>query len=99
VPPYFIWIEYISFLKYSFRAVVLNEFTNLTFTCTAKEEILTPTGKRCPIADGQQVIDQFGFDSTTLTQDALILLGLWAFFRLVNYILISWRANTNKQDS
>ena len=25
VPPYFIWIEYISFVKYGFRAVVLNE--------------------------------------------------------------------------
>lgn len=25
VPPYFIWIEYISFIKYGFHALVLNE--------------------------------------------------------------------------
>jgi ABC-type multidrug transport system permease subunit len=27
VPPYFIWIEYISFIKYGFHALVVNEVT------------------------------------------------------------------------
>lgn len=32
-PPYFIWIEYISFFKYSFRAVVLSEVINIINFC------------------------------------------------------------------
>jgi ABC-type multidrug transport system permease subunit len=41
VPPYFIWIEYISFVKYGFRALVLNEMQGLKFTCTASQQIMS----------------------------------------------------------
>lgn len=57
IPVYFVWIYWISFFHYGFEALVLNEFTGVTFICRESEFKQGPGGiKICPIESGNQVV-------------------------------------------
>lgn len=42
IPPYFIWIHYISPVKYTFEALMLNEFDGLVFTSKVNPAVALP---------------------------------------------------------
>lgn len=46
IPVYLQWLANLSFVKYAYSAVAINEFDNLTFTCTPEE--LSDSGE-CPV--------------------------------------------------
>jgi ABC-type multidrug transport system ATPase subunit/ABC-type multidrug transport system permease subunit len=62
IPPYVIWIYWISFFHFGFEALVLNEFRGLTFKC--KPEELRGPQKICPIENGDQVIQNLNMTGT-----------------------------------
>eukprot|EP01118_Nematostelium_gracile_P014681 TRINITY_DN5780_c0_g1_i1.p1 TRINITY_DN5780_c0_g1~~TRINITY_DN5780_c0_g1_i1.p1 ORF type:complete len:650 (-),score=148.57 TRINITY_DN5780_c0_g1_i1:3-1952(-) len=95
VPDYFIWVEYISFLKYGFRAVAVNELRGLQLTCAEDEKI---QGK-CPIPNGDAQIDILGFDGATPGVDLCIVLGFYVGFVSLAYLALLWRARTSKANA
>eukprot|EP00005_Dracoamoeba_jomungandri_P002507 CAMPEP_0174254988 /NCGR_PEP_ID=MMETSP0439-20130205/4318_1 /TAXON_ID=0 /ORGANISM="Stereomyxa ramosa, Strain Chinc5" /LENGTH=591 /DNA_ID=CAMNT_0015336919 /DNA_START=239 /DNA_END=2011 /DNA_ORIENTATION=- len=60
IPVWLQWAKYLSFFKYGFEILVLNEFEGLTFTCKPSEE--TDNGQ-CPIENGDDVIRLLGMDN------------------------------------
>eukprot|EP00184_Porphyridium_aerugineum_P002623 CAMPEP_0184693522 /NCGR_PEP_ID=MMETSP0313-20130426/1714_1 /TAXON_ID=2792 /ORGANISM="Porphyridium aerugineum, Strain SAG 1380-2" /LENGTH=1525 /DNA_ID=CAMNT_0027151613 /DNA_START=498 /DNA_END=5072 /DNA_ORIENTATION=+ len=62
IPPWFIWLFYLSPLHYAIEALFLNEFSGLQFFCTPSEMLppdpnLAGTGVQfCPITSGNQYI-------------------------------------------
>jgi len=78
LPGYFSWLDALSFVKYAYTALALNELTGLEYTCSKKE---LPASGICPVTDGQQIIDANGLDYLTIWQCALVLLAMIIGFR------------------
>jgi ABC-type multidrug transport system ATPase subunit/ABC-type multidrug transport system permease subunit len=91
IPVYFIWFEYISFVKYAFRAAFVAVFQNLTFTCDDDEYVYLPDGTQvCPTTTGQQVIDQFALGDSQVWIDCVILIGMIIAYQLAAYIALKF---------
>ena len=76
------WLSYVSFMRYAFSVLLVNEFKGLTFGCADE---LRKNGT-CPITDGQAVIDLYDAEemggvgvsaAVMLLFSALALLGVY----------------------
>ena len=56
--PQWEWADSLSYLKYVYVGVAVNEFSGLELTCTT-EEI---SNGACKFTDGEQVMETFGYD-------------------------------------
>lgn len=87
LPSYFSWLDALSYAKYSYVGIALNELHGLEIVCTPQQ--LNAAGN-CPITSGQQTITTLGLDKFTITQCALILLAMIIFFRAAAYLAIRY---------
>jgi ABC-type multidrug transport system permease subunit len=90
IPVYFDWISYIAPMKYGYRALAINEFTDLEMTCTPSQMVATGSGGTvCPITNGNQVLALMGFDDAgTVTENIGIMIGLYAGMMMLSYIAL-----------
>jgi ATP-binding cassette subfamily G (WHITE) protein 1 len=76
-PAYVAWIQAISPVRYAFAALMQNEFDGLELHCTASQVI--PTGipglDICPIENGSQYIDLYGYNLLDVTR-CIVMLGI-----------------------
>ena len=79
-----IWIQYLSFLNYSFAAIARNEIEPLKFFCKPEQLI----GGVCPITSGTQALEHFGLIEMEIWQCELVLIGFIFFFRIVGYLFV-----------
>jgi len=82
IPSFIRWLQYISYMKYGFDAIVQNEYFGLTLTCTAEQLV----DGRCPITNGSQVVDNLSLAGLEYWQDLLILL----LFVVIARLLLLW---------
>jgi ABC-type multidrug transport system permease subunit len=79
-PYYFIWVQYLSPIKYGFTAMVLNEYEGMTFTCP------TNTTASC-FRTGDQVIDSLGFaDEGSVALNIGMLILLYGVLLILSYL-------------
>jgi ABC-type multidrug transport system ATPase subunit/ABC-type multidrug transport system permease subunit len=95
VPPWFVWIEYVTFLKYSFAALAENEMEGAEFYCTDQE--LQDRGGVCVLTTGEAVLDFFGLDQIPIYANILVLIGFMLFFHTLAVILLVVSARKQKQ--
>jgi len=72
----FVWIEYISFIGYTFKALAVNEYAGMTFTCDNSSSGLCET-------TGEQVLQNLNFGGSNKWED----LGLLFCIAVVAHIL------------
>ncbi|KAJ3088847.1 ATP-binding cassette sub- G member 2, partial [Phlyctochytrium bullatum] len=77
-PQVFRWIQWISIISYSNKALAQNEFTGLTFTCAPQSQCLT---------DGSAVIKNFALGTPGIWPSVFINIGLGLAFVAVGYVL------------
>jgi len=94
-PPYFIWVEYISFMKYGFRAICNNEFTGLTFHCTPQES--AASGGVCQFTKGEEWLHFRLFDDMPIWGDLGVLLAMLLFCHFMALMLLKRLAAKTKQ--
>jgi len=70
------WLQWVSFLKYAFGALIKNEFAGTTFYCEEDEE---PRSGFCPLDTGDQVLDYYNFSNVSV---------LWYCVALVCYVAV-----------
>ncbi|CAK4086624.1 unnamed protein product [Aphanomyces euteiches] len=88
-PKYFIWLEYISPLKYAYRGVMRAFWTSVaTIPCD-------PTRASCT-STGEAVLKNASLDKASLTVDALALVGINFGFRLLGMLFLA--RNVKKRD-
>eukprot|EP00026_Physarum_polycephalum_P005293 Phypoly_transcript_05325.p1 GENE.Phypoly_transcript_05325~~Phypoly_transcript_05325.p1 ORF type:complete len:643 (+),score=84.35 Phypoly_transcript_05325:233-1930(+) len=85
LPHYFVWLDALSYAKYTYVGISLNELHGLAITCTPAQ--LNAKGV-CPISSGEQTIESLGLDKYTMHQCALILVAMIIFFRAAAYLAI-----------
>jgi ABC-type multidrug transport system ATPase subunit len=72
VPVYFIWLREISFIRYAFRALIVNEFQDVTFDCADAADAVgafVEAGPPC-VPTGMDVLEQLGFGGRTSSSRA-----------------------------
>ncbi|GAM19751.1 hypothetical protein SAMD00019534_029260 [Acytostelium subglobosum LB1] len=92
VPSGWIWAPYISYFKYVIEAAVVNEFENVTFTCTASQQI----GGVCPTQTGQQLIDHMNYDVNSYWRNIWICVLFIIGFRAMTYGVLSFKSRPIK---
>ncbi|KAL7711478.1 ABC transporter [Entamoeba marina] len=88
IPPYWIWAYYISYLRYSFNILMINQFQGTTIECTQSELV----SGVCPITSGDQFLDEMSIEPGMLV-DFFVLFGFYVLFQICCYIAIHifWR--------
>eukprot|EP00179_Madagascaria_erythrocladioides_P005013 CAMPEP_0198325860 /NCGR_PEP_ID=MMETSP1450-20131203/13505_1 /TAXON_ID=753684 ORGANISM="Madagascaria erythrocladiodes, Strain CCMP3234" /NCGR_SAMPLE_ID=MMETSP1450 /ASSEMBLY_ACC=CAM_ASM_001115 /LENGTH=1449 /DNA_ID=CAMNT_0044029785 /DNA_START=79 /DNA_END=4428 /DNA_ORIENTATION=+ len=98
IPGYFIWVYWISPLRYSNDALIVNEFRGLEFSCDETQlvppvgpDILPIASRVCPVSTGEaymtQVLGYFG-DTWWKYVDVAALFGLYFVFLIIGTLLL-----------
>jgi len=90
IPDWLSWIRYISVFKWGYQGLLVNEMTNINFTCTDSQyvKVETPQGvvEVCPITSGDQVLQANNYTWDDYWQAVLVLIGLFVLFRLIAFL-------------
>ena len=81
IPPSLRWIQYISFISYSNKALVQNEFDGLNFKFPCIED----ANKTCEMV-GKNAVKTFGLENPSLWYCVLINVGLSLVFMIIGVI-------------
>ncbi len=80
IPPWFIWLHWISPITYTYSALAQNEFRGLQFTCTADSQ-------QC-YRSGEDVLNQYDLARFTIAENAGFLAAIAAVFLVIAYLLL-----------
>jgi ABC-type multidrug transport system ATPase subunit len=89
IPPYFIWLEWISFVKYGFNGLMRNEMEGLTFTCN-------PSSPNACLSTGEDVLALYGLDDPEISVGtSIIALAICiVVFRFLGYLGLKYVAKS-----
>lgn len=80
-PTYFFWLDALSYMKYVYVGLGLNELQGLKIRCTTNE---TSSGK-C-ITDGETTIENLGFDYINIGGCIGVLFTFIIVCRIISYL-------------
>jgi ATP-binding cassette subfamily G (WHITE) protein 2 len=83
LPKWFTWLDALSYAKYTYVGVALNELQGLTLSCTDAQR---NAAGACP--GGEDTIRSLGLDSLTIPICAIVLVGMVIVFRIGAYLAI-----------
>eukprot|EP00299_Pterocystis_sp_00344_P019877 c9825_g2_i1.p1 GENE.c9825_g2_i1~~c9825_g2_i1.p1 ORF type:complete len:636 (-),score=175.65 c9825_g2_i1:75-1727(-) len=89
LPHYFSWLDALSFYKYAYVGISLNELHGLELHCLPEQLV----NGVCPIVDGTVTIKTLGFDYITITGCAWALVGYILFSRVVAFLAVKYLKN------
>ncbi|KAJ1020559.1 hypothetical protein NDA13_005874 [Ustilago tritici] len=82
IPPWFIWLYWISPITYTYSALAQNEFRNIQFSCEA-------VSAQC-YRTGQDVLNQYDLQTFTIAENAGFLGAITFVFLIIGYVLLRW---------
>ena len=89
IPVVFGWVKDISYLKYGYEALALNEFEGAKFYCTSEE--LAQTNGFCPITTGEQVIDNLSMKSASIGRSFGVIIAIIVILRSLFWVFIKFK--------
>ena len=81
IPSFIRWLQWLSFGKYAFDALIQNEYNGLDLYCKSDQEV--GDTNVCPFTSGEEVIDSLNITEIPIPIDMVILFGMFVFYRLV----------------
>lgn len=90
LPVYFSWLDALSYVKYTYVGISLNELSGLVLTCSPSE---ANSAGVCPTSTGDQTINALGLNYISIEGCAAVLLGMVVVLRGVAYLgvrFIKW---------
>jgi ABC-type multidrug transport system ATPase subunit len=93
VPVYLSWMKYISFIRYAFIAMSINELRGQKYDCDSPAmATVNATGftefSPGPCLDGDQVLERLGFADQTVLENCAYLGVLLVSFNLIAYYVL-----------
>ena len=88
LPRYFVWLDALSYVKYSYVGIALNELRTLKLYCS--NAALATIGGRCAITTGEETIEQLGLDQYTIGECAGLLVLYIMFCRIIAFLGIRY---------
>jgi len=93
-PKYFIWVEYVNVIRFSFQAMMINEFQGRPLQCLSPPLIAMP----CSFQNGDDVLNSFGFaNQLGITNCLLVLAGMGIFYRSLCFTILGLFPATAKR--
>eukprot|EP00937_MAST-01D_sp_MAST-1D-sp2_P003420 g3420.t1 len=89
VPVWLSWLQEISFIRYAFKALAINEFRGTTFDCDGTAPAADGAAAP-PCLDGDQVLARLNFTSSIAT-NCFVLIGTMAAFHATAYAILILR--------
>eukprot|EP01126_Amoeba_proteus_P050240 TRINITY_DN591_c0_g1_i18.p1 TRINITY_DN591_c0_g1~~TRINITY_DN591_c0_g1_i18.p1 ORF type:complete len:459 (-),score=68.82 TRINITY_DN591_c0_g1_i18:184-1560(-) len=86
LPAYFSWLDALSYVKYTYVGVSLNELHGLQYNCTSKQLVTQGNMTYCPVTTGEQTIASLGLDYISIGACIAILLAYSIGFRFFAYL-------------
>lgn len=80
LPIYFVWLDAISYVKYVYMAITMNEFQDASLSC--------PAINVTSCINGNNVLQELGIDYMPIYACALVLIGLILVLRMCTYIAL-----------
>eukprot|EP00742_Colponemidia_sp_Colp-10_P009736 GILJ01010646.1.p1 GENE.GILJ01010646.1~~GILJ01010646.1.p1 ORF type:complete len:601 (+),score=87.48 GILJ01010646.1:39-1805(+) len=84
LPVYFSWLDALSYVKYTYCGISLNELSDLSLSCTADQL----RNGVCPVTSGMQQLQTLGIDYISMGGCIGALLGFITVSRLVAFVAI-----------
>ncbi|KAJ1977241.1 hypothetical protein H4R34_003662 [Dimargaris verticillata] len=78
------WIKYVSFVRYSYQALAINEYTGLKFTCGEQQATLC-------VEKGEDILLRNSLDSLSLSTCMAVLAAIVLFFQIWAYNSLRWK--------
>lgn len=88
LPKYFVWLDALSYVKYTFVGTALNELNGLNLTCTEADR-----AKLSCIEHGETLIKERGYDYITVGGCAGVLIGYIIFCRFAAFLGVRFLKN------
>ena len=88
LPKYFSWLDALSYIKYTFDGMALNELSGLRLTCTPEDEM-----KASCIKTGEYFITERGYDYITIGGCVGALLAYIIFCRTIAFLGVRFLKN------
>ncbi|KAK5645430.1 hypothetical protein RI129_006730 [Pyrocoelia pectoralis] len=80
IPKYFRWLSYLSWLRYGYEGLMVNQWDGINYiNCTGSET--------CP-KNGDVILDTYHFSADNVTINSISLLGLICLFRMLAYLVL-----------
>ncbi|EYC09167.1 hypothetical protein Y032_0062g3395 [Ancylostoma ceylanicum] len=89
IPFYFTWLSQLSYFKYSYEALAINEWETVDMIPGCLNHTLKISN--CP-KSGAEVLEQIDFDGFSKWMDVLILVAMFVIIRVVAYVALLIRA-------
>lgn len=83
-PVWWRWLDSLSYVKWTYVGISLNELTGLVLDCTPSE--LEKAGGKCPVTSGEQLISQLGLEQYSIGLCAGILVVYIFVCRFAAYL-------------
>lgn len=77
-------LDYISYVRYSYFGIALNELTGLVLTCTPEQ--LAEANGLCPVTSGEQTIERLDLNQLSIAANAGILVAYVFVCRLIAFL-------------
>jgi hypothetical protein len=87
IPVWWIWLYYVSWFRYVYEAMVVNEFAGATFVCPTVNGSNVTAG--C-LQDGEQILRLYSVENVVVWQWCLVLFGMFVCYRVLCLIGIVW---------
>eukprot|EP00742_Colponemidia_sp_Colp-10_P007918 GILJ01008543.1.p1 GENE.GILJ01008543.1~~GILJ01008543.1.p1 ORF type:complete len:684 (-),score=90.50 GILJ01008543.1:485-2536(-) len=84
IPGVLRWLQWVSFLRYSFELALGYVFEGQTYTCAPQEFV----GTECPIETGEEFLAASGIDNVNYALDYSILVAIMVGFRVATYFAV-----------
>jgi len=97
VPVYLVWLQYISYIRYGFEILFVNEFEGLEFECDSDEFIREGNITICPIRTGEQAIDNYEFETGIFGRNFAVMIAIWCFLFLFGLGLLKLRMRQKRE--
>lgn len=92
MPDWISWIHYISWIKYAYDAMMINEFSGTLYE--QEDDIFTefdiPGEPGGPFITGDQILDTQDIIVRSIVANIFILAGFAIFFRTLAFLLLKW---------
>jgi len=85
MPPYILWLSFISQARYGFTAMCVNEFTGQTFSCSGDATV--SYGDECPLT-GETVLASLGMQGESVAMNVLYLILMQVGIRIISYFVL-----------
>ena len=87
IPAWIRWVNWIDLFKFGYTSLAILEFSDIKYSCTPAE--LARYYGLCPVTNGNQKLDQIGFDAHHFLRDIYLLIVVFVVGRFLAWALLA----------